>query len=159
MASSQGARSGRSWAIQASVSADSNSTVSTACGSDLAHHACTQVAPPNAAECFRIDAKRKVARDRTVTLDGVAYEVDAALIGHSVTLRYDASRKPKDRSVEVLHQGKHVQHARPLDTYANCFVKRHHSLGETVVERPAPEPVPAGLSLRQLEDDEDARLF
>ena len=37
-------------------------------------------APPNAAECFRIDAKRKVARDRTVTLDGVAYEVDAALI-------------------------------------------------------------------------------
>ena len=118
-----------------------------------------RMAPPNAAECFRIDAKRKVARDRTVTLDGVAYEVDAALIGNSVTLRFDASRKPKDRTVEVLHQGKHVQHVRPLDTYANCFVKRHNSLGENIVEGPAPEPVPAGLSLRALEDDEDERLF
>ena len=118
-----------------------------------------RMAPPNASECFRIEAKRKVARDRTVTLDGVAYEVDAALIGHKVTLRYDASRKPKERSVEVVHEGKHVQHVRPLDTYANCFVKRHNSHGETVVEGPAPEPVPAGLSLRDLEDDEDARLF
>ena len=118
-----------------------------------------RMAPPNAAECFRIDAKRKVARDRTVTLDGVAYEVDAALIGNSVTLRFDASRKPKDRTVEVLHQGKHVQHVRPLDTYANCFVKRHNSLGENIVEGPAPEPVPPGLSLRALEDDEDDRLF
>ena len=118
-----------------------------------------RVAPPNAAECFRIDVKRKVARDRTVTLDGVAYEVDAALIGQSVTLRFDASRKPKERPVEVLYQGKHVQHVRPLDTLANCFVKRHNSHGETIVQGPAPEPVPVGISLRDLEDDDDARLF
>lgn len=118
-----------------------------------------RMAPPNAAECFRVDAKRKVARDRTVTLEGVAYEVDAALIGNSVTLRYDASRKPKDRSVEVLYLGKHVQHVRPLDTYANCFVKRHSSHRGTIVEGPPPEPAPTGLSLRDLEDDEDTRLF
>ena len=118
-----------------------------------------RVAPPNVAECFRLDVKRKVARDRTVTLDGVAYEVDAALIGQSVTLRYDASRKPNARMIEVLHQGKHVQHARPLDTCANCFVKRHNSHSETVVVGPAPEPVPLGLALRELQDAEDERLF
>jgi len=118
-----------------------------------------RMAPPDAAECFRIDKKRKVARDRTVTLDGVAYEVDAALIGRSVTLRFDASRKPRERTVEVLYEDKHVQHVRPLDTYANCFVKRHNSHGETVVEGPAPAPAPTGLSLRDLEADEDARLF
>ncbi|RXM22137.1 hypothetical protein EO238_25415, partial [Citrobacter sp. AAK_AS5] len=40
-------------------------------------------------ELFLQEAKRKVARDRTVSLDGAVYEVDAALVGEAVTLRYD----------------------------------------------------------------------
>lgn len=50
-------------------------------------------------DLFLHEAKRKVARDRTVSLDGLAYEVDAALVGEVVTLRYDPA-KP-GRAVQV----------------------------------------------------------
>jgi hypothetical protein len=35
-----------------------------------------------------------VGKDRTVTLDGVAFEVDASLVGERVALRYEAARAP-----------------------------------------------------------------
>ena len=38
-------------------------------------------------ELFLFEQKRKVQKDRTVSLDGVAYEVDASLVGETVTLR------------------------------------------------------------------------
>jgi len=60
-----------------------------------------------------------------VTLDGVAYEVDAALVGERVLLRYDASRAPHKRTVEVWHRGVRIEIARRVDTLANCFVKRN----------------------------------
>ena len=40
-------------------------------------------------DLFLFEATRKVQKDRTVSLDGVVYEVDAALVGERVTLRYD----------------------------------------------------------------------
>lgn len=106
--------------------------------------------------CFLLDAKRKVARDRTVTLDGVAFEVDAALVGQVIVLRFDPSRAPDKRTVEVWHQGKRVEIARRLDVLANCFVKRNRTGDSLEVGREhAPSEVPEGLAMRHLDSDED----
>jgi len=73
-------------------------------------------------DLFLFEAKRKVQKDRTVSLNGVVYEVDASLVGETVTLRYD----PENQGdlLEVCHNGQFIQEARTVDTYANCFVKR-----------------------------------
>jgi putative transposase len=99
---------------------------------------------------FLFEEKRKVARDRTVSLRGGVYEVDAMLVGQTVTLRFDPTRP--ERPVEVWHAGRKVGAARPVDAYANCFVKRDHA---TKALRPsrAPEPPPEGLRLRDFDDD------
>jgi transposase InsO family protein len=78
-------------------------------------------------DLFFHEAKRKVAKDRTVSLDGIAYEVDAALVGEVVMLRYDPS-KP-GRAVQVWAKGEKVQDAKPVDAHANCFVKRETPQG------------------------------
>ena len=51
-------------------------------------------------ELFLFEQKRKVQKDRTVSLNGVVYEVDAFLVGATVTLRFDPSLK--GRPVQVL---------------------------------------------------------
>lgn len=101
--------------------------------------------------CFLFDQKRKVARDRTVTLDGVAFEVDAALVGQAVLLRFDPSRAPAKRTVEVWHQGKRIEIARRVDVLANCFVRRNRSGGTLHVESSSGQDhVPEGLAMRDL---------
>lgn len=83
-------------------------------------------------DLFLHEAKRKVAKDRTVSLDAIAYEVDAALVGETVLLRYDAA-KP-GRAVQVWAKGEKVQDAKPVDTHANCFVKRETPQGLRLAE-------------------------
>ncbi len=73
-------------------------------------------------DLFLTEARRVVQRDRTVSLDGVVYEVDASLVRETVTLRYDPSRR--GRPIQVWHQDRHVHDAQIVDAYANCFVKR-----------------------------------
>ena len=108
--------------------------------------------------CFLFDAKRKVARDRTVTLDGVAFEVDAALVGQTVVLRYDPARAPQKRTVEVWHLGKRVEVARRVDAFSNCFVKRNQTREVEVIDGDA-NAVPEGLPMRELDDDDLGRIF
>lgn len=81
-------------------------------------------------EMFLFEQKRRVQRDRTVSLEGVLYEVDAALVGEVVVLRYDPSKR--GAPIDVWHGGRRVHTARVVDAYANCFVKRNH--GSKVVE-------------------------
>jgi putative transposase len=102
-------------------------------------------------DLFLFEAQRKVQKDRTVSLNGVLYEVDAALVGEKVTLRFDPGAAP-ERPVQVCHQGKLVEQARPVQTYANCFVKRNRPSWTLDVDGPAPEPAPSGLKLRKLPD-------
>ncbi len=73
-------------------------------------------------DLFLFEAKRKVQKDRTISLNGMVYEIDAALVGETVTLRYN----PADQGalIEVCHHGRFMQQAKLVDTYANCFVKR-----------------------------------
>jgi transposase InsO family protein len=99
-------------------------------------------------EMFLFEQKRRVQRDRTVSLDGVLYEVDATLVGEAVVLRYDPSKR--GAPVDVWHDGKKVHTARVVDAYANCFVKRNH--GSKLVEPEKGAPVaPAGFRMSDLD--------
>ncbi|MCC6528099.1 MAG: DDE-type integrase/transposase/recombinase [Polyangiaceae bacterium] len=108
---------------------------------------------------FLAEQKRNVQKDRTITLDGVAFEVDAALVGERVTLRFDPARKPDKRAVEVWHQGRRVEVARRVDVLANCFVKRSAATRALVFPKDAHAEVPDGLAMRQLvvRDDDLAK--
>jgi hypothetical protein len=74
-------------------------------------------------EMFLFEQKRRVHRDRTVSLDGLLYEVEAALVGEVVVLRYDPSAR--GAPIDVWHCGKKIHSARVVDAYANCFVTRN----------------------------------
>ena len=105
-------------------------------------------------ELFLFEAKRKVQKDRTVSLNGVVYEVDAALVGETVTLRFDPSAPPQ-RPLQVCHLGQVTGLARVVEPYANCFVKRERPSRTLAVEGPAPQPPASALRLRELPRDSE----
>ena len=74
-------------------------------------------------DLFLSEALRKVKSDRTVSLNGLMFEVDAIVVGESVTLRFDPG-KPH-APIQVIHEGKFIGIARLVDIHANCHVKRH----------------------------------
>ncbi len=109
---------------------------------------------------FLAEQKRRVQKDRTVTLDGVAFEVDAALVGERVTLRFDPARKPDKRNVEVWHEGRRIEIARRVDVLANCFVKRNSATRSLEIPTGAGVELHEGLAMRELvDDDADKELF
>ena len=85
-------------------------------------------------ELFLFEDKRQVHKDRTVSLAGVRYDVDAALVGETVILCFDPHKR--GAPVDVWHKGKKVQTARVVDAYANCFVKRQHGDGSSSTQTP-----------------------
>ncbi len=107
-------------------------------------------------ELFLFETTRKVQKDRTVSLNGTLYEVDAALVGERVTLRYDPAA-PTNRPIQVWHDSRQIQLAKPVDLYANCFVKRHRPSSTIDSDTPAPEPTPATLTLRSLTEDDSSQ--
>ncbi len=107
-------------------------------------------------DLFLFEAARKVQKDRTVSLGGVVYEVDAALVGERVTLRYDPGA-PAGRPIQVWHDSRQIQLAKPVDLYANCFVKRDRPSRTLHPDTAAPEPLPSALALRRLTDDDDTQ--
>ena len=98
---------------------------------------------------FLFEVKRRVMRDRTVSLNGTLFEVDPALIGQTVTLRYDPS-VPTSRGIEVWHQERFVERAKVLDAYANCFVRRNRPTQIIDPDAPPAAPCNSGLALRDL---------
>jgi putative transposase len=98
---------------------------------------------------FLFEAKRRVQRDRTVSLNGTLFEADAALVGQIVTLRYDPAL-PARRGLEIWHEGRFVQRARPLDAYANCFVRRNRPTQNLDADAPPAAPRTSPLALRDL---------
>lgn len=101
-------------------------------------------------DLFLFEKKRKVQQDRTVSLHGVVFEVEAALVGETVTLRYDPSSLT--RGVQVHYQGRPYAMAKRVDVYANCFVRRDHGTKLLTPATPAHAPAP-GLPLRKLDED------
>lgn len=103
-------------------------------------------------DLFLFEEKRKVQRDRTVSLHGVVYEVDASLVGETVTLRFDPSRP--GRPVDVYFKGRKIEQAKTVDVYANCFVRRDHTTKALHSDQRLADP-PAGLPLRNLKRNEE----
>ena len=104
-------------------------------------------------EVFLFEATRVVHKDRTVSLNGRLYEVDAALVGQRVVLRYDPDAPP-GRALDVVHDGKPAGKATRLDAYANTAVRRGNHSKEVETGEPAPQPPPSPLSLRDLKEDD-----
>ena len=107
-----------------------------------------QVRFPDAAldDLFLAEQKRRVMNDRTVSLQGQVYEVDAVLVGETVTLRYDPAAPP-GRPLDVWHNGRPAGNATLLDAYANTTVRRDRPSSQLTADTPPPEPTPSRLNL------------
>lgn len=116
---------------------------------DEVHFLATDV---NLDELFLSEQKRKVQKDRTVSLNGLIYEVDAALVGATVTLRFDSTLP--GRAIQVFADGRKFQNAKVVDVYANCFVKRERP-SRTLTPSTPPEAPPPGLRLSQTISHDD----
>ena len=92
-------------------------------------------------DLFLFEQKRKVQKDRTVSLEGTLFEVDAELVGDTVTLRFDPSGRK--RPVQVWRGSQRFADAQPVDAYANCFVRRDRSRSQLDSVEP-----PEGLRMR-----------
>ena len=82
---------------------------------------CLRASPENLKDHFRMIARRKVAKDRTVTLDGHLFEAPVKLIGQRVDLLY---HKDNPKRVEVRWQQKSYGSLTLVDLNVNCRVKR-----------------------------------
>lgn len=103
-------------------------------------------------DVFRARTKRRVYKDRTVSLLGRVFEVDASLVGERVEIRYDPERPDR---VWVYHRDRLAGEAKPVDAYANCFVRRERpSRDLAVVEAPAQPRVSYAELVRQRADKE-----
>ena len=107
---------------------------------------------PDLDDLFLFEANRRVMKDRTVSLHGRLYEVDAILVGHSITLRYDP-QAPAPRPLQVRHDGRPAGEATRLDAYANTAVKRDRSSWRAQPDDPAPEPRPSPLAMQKLKEN------
>ncbi|MGD8958089.1 MAG: DDE-type integrase/transposase/recombinase [Chromatiaceae bacterium] len=116
----------------------------------------SQVRFPDGAldDLFLAEQKRRVMNDRTVSLHGRVYEVDAVLVGETVILRYDPSAPP-GRPLAVWHHGKPAGQATILDAYANTTVRRDRPSSQLTTDKPAPEPAPSRLSLGAFSKGDD----
>jgi len=87
----------------------------------LGHLQALRPAPHNLTEYFRIPVRRKVDKDRTVSLNGSLYEAPAGLIGQTVTLLY---HKHDPNRIEVLFDECSHGFLTPLNPGINSRVRR-----------------------------------
>jgi len=82
---------------------------------------CLRAAPGNLYDYFRKVARRKVNKDRSITLNGRLFEGPVALIGKRVELLYHQSQP---QQVEVKYQNKSFGMLVPVNLNVNCRIKR-----------------------------------
>ena len=102
---------------------------------------------------FLFEVKRRVMKDRTVSLHGRLYEVDAVLVGRTVVLRHDPAAPP-NRPLQVVVDGRPAGEATVLDAYANTAVRRVRPSSHIETDDPAPEPPPSPIAMRDLDKEE-----
>jgi len=82
---------------------------------------CLRISPVNLKDYFRKVARRKVNKDRTITLNGRLFEGPIALIGKRVELLYHDS---EPENVEVKYKNQSFGLIRPVNLTVNYRVKR-----------------------------------
>ena len=85
------------------------------------HMECLRPAPANLEDYFRKRARRRVANDRSISLNGNLYEAPVSLIGKQVTLLYHDHDPAR---IEVLFEGRSHGFLNRLDLHVNCRVRR-----------------------------------
>ncbi len=97
-------------------------------------------------EVFLHECCRRVAKDQTVTVNGVLYEAPSVLIGKKIVLKYDPHGQR--HQVEAWHEGRSYGTCRRLDRYANTRVKRSESTKGAIVDQSRKDSpsVQAGLA-------------
>ena len=103
-------------------------------------------------ELFLFTDKRKVQKDRTVSLNGTVYEVDASLVGESVSIKHDPAEP--GAPVEIFVDGKWIQTAKVVDVFANCRIKRDHHTKALAADM-APDLPESTLKLRSMRKDKE----
>jgi putative transposase len=94
-----------------------------------AHMECLRAAPKELRDYFRKPARRRVAKDRTITLNGKLYEAPVALIGKQVQLLYHENQPEQ---VEVFHDHESYGFVTLLDLHINARVKRDKNSGTDI---------------------------
>jgi len=82
---------------------------------------CARLAPSNLTDYFRTVSRRKVAKDRTITLNGRIYEAPVSLIGKRVELFYHDT-DPNHIEIKFSQQSHGL--LKLVDVNVNCRVKR-----------------------------------
>ena len=91
---------------------------------------CIRKAPPNIKDHFRNRARRRVGKDRTITLKKNLYEAPVSLIGKQVELLY---HEDDPENIEIRLNNESYGIARPVDLHYNCNVKRDENNPESVI--------------------------
>jgi putative transposase len=82
---------------------------------------CLREAPTNLKDHFRKTVRRRVAKDRTISLDGRIFEAPVSLIGRQVALLY---HEQEPERVEIMLGEVSFGMATPVNLHVNCRVKR-----------------------------------
>lgn len=82
---------------------------------------CMRTAPESLKDHFRKTEMRRIANDRTLTLNGQLYEGPVALIGKRVDVLYHVQEPER---IEIVFQGKTYGFHLPVDTHVNYRVRR-----------------------------------
>lgn len=92
-----------------------------------------QPVPDDLADHFRKVARRKVAKDRTISLNGKLYEAPVQLIGTQVTLLY---HEDDLEQIEIKLGAKSYGLIKTIDLHVNCRVKRTRNRDLEISEAP-----------------------
>jgi putative transposase len=90
------------------------------------HSECIRLAPKALDDSFRKSARRRVAKDRTISLNGRLYEAPVTLIGKQVLLLFHQN---DPQGVEILFDHKSHGLLTPVDLHVNCRVRRDKDRG------------------------------
>jgi putative transposase len=82
---------------------------------------CLRQAPYDLKDYFRKTVRRRVAKDRTISLNGRIFEAPVPLIGKHVVLLY---HEQEPEQVEIRFDEKSFGMAVPINLHVNCRVKR-----------------------------------
>jgi len=105
------------------------------------HMECVRTAPKDLRDYFRNAARRRVAKDRTITLNGRLYEAPIPLIGKQVTVLYHDHEMAR---VEIVWNQKSYGYLIPVDLNVNCRVRRDKKSGMEIEISEATEKYQGG---------------
>jgi putative transposase len=111
---------------------------------------CLRAAPANLLDHFRKAARRRVAKDRTISLHGKLYEAPVALIGKHVVLLYHP-QESHQHEVEVFFDQRSYGTLTPVDLHVNCRIRRDKGLN-VLIDTPENPPKYHGGSLWSKEE-------